>query len=60
MHNAGTNKNKGLPVSADSPNSQHTLYIIVISCIIILHRAPAAVGTPYSCVLRGNWKRVLW
>ncbi len=33
MHNDSSNKNKGMDVTDSSANAQHTLYIIVISCI---------------------------
>ncbi len=33
MHNDSSNKNKGMDVTDSAANSQHTLYIIVISCI---------------------------
>ena len=33
MHNDSPNKNKGMDVTKSTANAQHTLYIIVISCI---------------------------
>ncbi len=33
MHNDSSNKNKGMDVTESTANAQHTLYIIVISCI---------------------------
>ena len=36
MHNGPSNKNKGMDVTGPAGHSQHTLYIIVISCIATL------------------------
>ena len=33
MHNDSSNKNKGMDVTESTANAQHTLYIVVISCI---------------------------